>query len=575
MNERPRTIKNILVVDNNPVILKLLAEFLSHQGYSVLTARDGLAALEILKETLPDLIIVDLVMPNIGGEQLCRILRARPELKTIRIVIYSAIEAEEASALLAIGADAYIAKGPFRETERHLNKVLAHIGNNTLSDLSGMILGGDNLCNRQIISELIFSRRHYENIFDTMPEGIVEFTTDWRIFHINAKALHLCGQAEENLLGSHFLNLFSAGDQGRLQALLAGMNGESATLDESRPVSLNIHEIAITLLPIHDDTHEFVVAIMRDLSEKITTAKELERLRRQQERILNTVSEGIFGLDTKNHISFVNPAAHSMLGYKPQDLIGQRLENIIPLCSLDEEGKPLAACCPISAADQEEIMRTGTETFRRKNGSTFPVRYTRAPIIENGKNLGAVISFADITERRKWEETLKEAVITDELTGLFNRRGFLTMADKLMEISAREHTDLLLFYLDFDNMKWINDNFGHATGDRALVETTELLRDTFRQADVIGRIGGDEFVVLCTDNASLGDKTTMLQRLTENIDKTNKLSGRPYPLALSFGLAHYKYAHPCSMDELLSQADKAMYINKEEKKKSGRGSYGH
>jgi len=166
-------------------------------------------------------------------------------------------------------------------------------------------------------------------------------------------------------------------------------------------------------------------------------------------------------------------------------------------------------------------------------------------------------------------------VITDELTGLFNRRGFLTMADKLMEISAREHTDLLLFYLDFDNMKWINDNFGHATGDQALAETTELLRDTFRQADVIGRIGGDEFVVLCADTASLGNKTTMLQRLTENIEKSNNLSNRPYPLSLSFGSALYKHDHPCSFDELLSQADRAMYLNKEEKKKNRRGSYGH
>lgn len=567
--------KKILAVDNNPVILKMLAEFLSRQGHGVLTAQDGLAALEILKDHRPDLIIVDLVMPNIGGEQLCRILRSRPELKTIPIVIYSAIDLEDEAAILAMGADACIAKGPFKETERYFRKVLSHIDNNTLSELSGMILGADNLCNRQIISELIFSRRHYENIFDAMPEGLVEFTPDWRIFHVNAAAVRLCGHAEETLLGAQFHNLFAAKDQERLQALLNNMGEEPAVVDEGRPVSLNGHEISLTFLPIRDDTHEFVVAILRDLTEKIRTERELELLRRQQERILNTVSEGIFGLDTTNRISFVNPAAHSMLGYKPQDLIGNSLENIVQACALDQEGKPLAGACPLGVTDREEIMRTGTETFRKKNGATFPVRYTRAPIIENGETLGAVVSFADITERKRWEETLKEAVITDELTGLFNRRGFMTMANQLMELSAREHSDLLLVYLDFDNMKWINDNFGHATGDRALVETTELLRDTFRQADVIGRIGGDEFVVLCTENGFQGNKATILQRLAENIAKTNNLPGRPYPLSLSFGLARCEHDHPCSMDELLCQADQAMYLHKEEKKKSRQGSYSY
>jgi len=304
--------KKILAVDNNPVILKMLAEFLSRQGHGVLTAQDGLAALEILKDHRPDLIIVDLVMPNIGGEQLCRILRSRPELKTIPIVIYSAIDLEDEAAILAMGADACIAKGPFKETERYFRKVLSHIDNNTLPELSGMILGADNLCNRQIISELIFSRRHYENIFDAMPEGLVEFTPDWRIFHVNAAAVRLCGHAEETLLGAQFHNLFAAKDQERLQALLNNMGEEPAVVDEGRPVSLNGHEISLTFLPIRDDTHEFVVAILRDLTEKIRTERELELLRRQQERILNTVSEGIFGLDTTNRISFVNPAAHSM-----------------------------------------------------------------------------------------------------------------------------------------------------------------------------------------------------------------------------------------------------------------------
>ncbi len=566
--------KKILVVDNHPVVLKLLVDFLHREGHEVLTAEDGLAALEILKKTAPDIVITDLIMPNINGEKLCQVIRSRPELKAVRLIIYSATLLEDESNILKLGADACIAKGPFKNTEAHLATVLRRIDNNSIGELSGVILGGEDLYKRHITSELLFSRRHYEIIFDSMPEGVIEFTFDGRIFHANASALTLTGLPEEDLLASGFLDLFGAGQRERLRALLAGIEEAPAFIEEKNPILLNGKKVAINFLPIRDEEHEFIVAIMRDLSDKIKTEKAFSSLRHQHERILNAVGEGIFGIDSQNRITFANPAALAMLGYEHSKIVGNSLHDIVHSCPPQEEENPPHAC-PICAAGRDGILRKGTETFWRKDGSSFPVRFTSTPIAEDFALMGAVVTFADITERKKWEEKLRESVVTDELTGLLNRRGFMAFSEKLLGISNRDGIDLLLFYIDFDNMKWINDTLGHQIGDQALVETAILLRDTFRLADVIGRIGGDEFVILCTDNSALGNETSIAHRLAENLARINSDAARQYPLSLSFGVARYSPAAACSIGELLSRADRAMYASKEEKKKQHTDGYQH
>lgn len=558
--------KTILVVDNHPVVLKLLVEFLKKQGHEVITAEDGLAALEILKKVRPDIIFTDLIMPNINGEKLCQVIRSRAELRNLHIIIYSATVLEDETNILNLGADACIAKGPFKNTEAHIAQVIEHIDNGTIHELKGKILGAEDLYKRHITTELLFSKRHYEIIFNSMPEGVVEFTLDGTIFHANAAALALCNLREEHLLATSFFDLFTGEDRERLRTLLHTPDQAAPLIiNETAPLLLNGKMVTIHFLPSTDDAHAFIIAIMRDLTEKITTARELELLRRQQERILNAVGEGIFGLDPEGRISFANPAALAMLGYEQHELVGNNLREIVHACAAEEEKTPDHGC-PICAASQDGIVRKGTETFWRKSGAGFPVRYTSTPILEDYEILGAVVTFADITERRKMEEKLRESAMTDELTGLFNRRGFMTLADKLIKISVRDKTDLLLVYVDFDNMKWINDSLGHTVGDQALVETATLLGDTFRLADVVARLGGDEFVILCTDNSALGNEETILNRLNENIEKTNRLTTRQYPLSLSVGVGRYEHLSPCSIDELLRRADRAMYENKEEKK---------
>ena len=120
---------------------------------------------------------------------------------------------------------------------------------------------------------------------------------------------------------------------------------------------------------------------------------------------------------------------------------------------------------------------------------------------------------------------------------------------------------MVLLFADFDGLKQINDTLGHPEGDRALIETADVLRETFRESDIIARIAGDEFVVLAIETNGVPAEV-LITRLQQSLEARNARRDRHYKLSLSVGLARYDPEHPCSIDELVAQADRAMYERK-------------
>lgn len=164
------------------------------------------------------------------------------------------------------------------------------------------------------------------------------------------------------------------------------------------------------------------------------------------------------------------------------------------------------------------------------------------------------------------EDTLYNLSITDELTGLHNRRGFFTLTEYLLKVAKREKQGIYLLYLDLDNMKEINDTFGHSEGDNVLIDIAHILKTNYRDSDVIARIGGDEFVVVPV--GTTGDNVELItDRLQKQIDIHNEKSNRSYKLSVSKGIVYYDSEKPCSIDELLTEADKLMYEHKKFKQK--------
>src|SRR5271168_423398 len=155
---------------------------------------------------------------------------------------------------------------------------------------------------------------------------------------------------------------------------------------------------------------------------------------------------------------------------------------------------------------------------------------------------------------------VRSLAITDDLTGFFNRRGFLASATQQVKLGHRDRQNILLFFCDVDNLKRINDSFGHREGDFALIRTADALEETFRDSDILARIGGDEFAILAWE-ASLPNRRRILSRLEKNLEKANSEEPR-YKLSLSVGVGRYDPQDPLSLAELMAHADRDMYKHK-------------
>lgn len=163
------------------------------------------------------------------------------------------------------------------------------------------------------------------------------------------------------------------------------------------------------------------------------------------------------------------------------------------------------------------------------------------------------------TKQYMLQTELSNLALQDELTGLYNRRGFLALAERQLKLARRSGRSLLLFFIDVDGLKEINDVFGHGEGDAALKCTAEALEATFRDSDVIARLGGDEFAVLAIE-ASGQSEATIRERLTEYLNSARQASD--YQFSVSLGAARFDPWDQTSIRDLIAEADGAMYEQK-------------
>ncbi|MFH1015033.1 MAG: diguanylate cyclase, partial [Nitrospirota bacterium] len=217
----------------------------------------------------------------------------------------------------------------------------------------------------------------------------------------------------------------------------------------------------------------------------------------------------------------------------------------------------------------DKVFETG-ESVKHEHLSRRDNRYflrTLSPVKDtDGSIIAVTIVSKDINEIKQLEEKLRTLSLTDELTGIYNRRGFFTMVEHLLRLAKRQKKGIFMLYADMDNLKVINDTWGHQEGDRALIDTANIFRATYRESDIIARIGGDEFAVIPV--GFIGDNPEMIiARFQKNLKDYSTKNKRSYTLSISFGISYYNPESPCSVDELLRQAEKLMYDEKMRKQK--------
>ncbi|MDR3159264.1 MAG: GGDEF domain-containing response regulator [Zoogloeaceae bacterium] len=171
-------------------------------------------------------------------------------------------------------------------------------------------------------------------------------------------------------------------------------------------------------------------------------------------------------------------------------------------------------------------------------------------------------------ERNHMQATLRALSFLDDLTGVYNRRGFTTLAQHQMRIARRRHAGFFLVFIDFDGMKQINDSAGHIAGDQALIAFSQLLSFTFRGSDIVARMGGDEFAVITCDNddSAPGSAASILVRLENAIRRHNERHFDEPALSVSCGAVFFDPTESKTLDQMLEEADRIMYANKRQKR---------
>ena len=215
-------------------------------------------------------------------------------------------------------------------------------------------------------------------------------------------------------------------------------------------------------------------------------------------------------------------------------------------------------------ADPQEVLRTVNAALKQP---TTPSRLPQTGQLQRDHlQLLADKLYQKVSELEQANERLRTLSLTDELTGLNNRRGFMILATGLLKFAQRANHPLCLLYIDMDRLKYLNDMFGHAQGDAALNEFAHILTETFRDSDVIARLGGDEFVILTID-ATESDLYNIQTRLQNNVAAYNLRSTNGHALSFSLGIIQVDVTAPLTMEDLLSKADEAMYKHKQSRKR--------
>jgi diguanylate cyclase (GGDEF)-like protein len=189
-----------------------------------------------------------------------------------------------------------------------------------------------------------------------------------------------------------------------------------------------------------------------------------------------------------------------------------------------------------------------------------------ARIVELQQRLRAQVRDLEeaIVERQRAEEALRNLSLTDHMTGLYNHRGFFTLAEHQAKTARRSKQNALLIYADMDGLKQINDNLGHHVGSQAITALAEVLKQSFRDCDIVARLGGDEFAILAP-NVPFEESDRILNRLRSNLDAFNA-NADTFQLSASIGVVQIDHSSNLTIDEQMTTADRAMYEDKRRRK---------
>lgn len=319
-----------------------------------------------------------------------------------------------------------------------------------------------------------------------------------------------------------------------------------------------------SLTGLYDTAGEFngILGVTRDITARRQAQDALKASEERYRLLAENASDVIWTMTLDHHFSYVSPSVVRLRGYTAEEAMGQTLEEVMAPSSLAKIRAELQRTDEIIRGGGRVPSVVGEFEQRRKDGTTVWVEMSSSGLYDAEDRLVGILGVArDLTERRKFQEHLAHLAHHDALTGLPNRTLFSAHLDRAMAGAKRAKGNLALLFLDLDRFKDVNDTHGHAVGDVLLQEAARRIRTTLRASDTVGRIGGDEFVVLLPDVTRAQDALLVAENLRRALGAPYEIEGKRLVVCASMGVSLYP-EHGQDEVTLASHADQAMYLAK-------------
>ena len=420
-------------------------------------------------------------------------------------------------------------------------------------------LSGDwaNRLNGSIV-ELQQTQDEMRELLDDLPAAVVVLARDGRIREVNAQTTALTGLDDDDMVGHYFTEMFSADDRDALvnmwNEVHTGAAVENPTLTLTRPNGSIVLLEVDSNLPLRNPNR--VVLALRDVTQRVMEANRLERARERFSLAFHGAPTGMaLSSAAGGTILDVNESLVRMLGRDRDDLIGRTIEEI---SHPDDWQRTITM---LNRGGDQDLENYRVERrYLRGDGGVVWAR-TWVSVMDDGDGGSLAIShIEDVTEQRHNEERLEWAASHDGLTGLPNRFSFLERLGVYLQTA--EPGSIAVLFIDLDNFKVINDSMGHGAGDQLLQAMSERLRSIVRDRDMLGRFGGDEFIVLLRDIGGGHNPQDVAERLRQEIARPLEIDGAELYVTASIGIT-LSDRPGITTSEMLRDADAAMYRAKE------------
>ena len=411
--------------------------------------------------------------------------------------------------------------------------------------------------------------RLFTDFAKTLPEIVM--VHDEKILLANESAASLIGLESHQLIGRDVVDLvrpaYRALFRNTMAKRLAGenvprrleiqlINGNEAGLwVEAQSSSIEFHG------------HPAILTVARDVSHRKSLEVSLSRSKRQAQFTLESIAEGVITTENDGKIDYMNQAAETLTGTNRDDAVGHRVGELFSLVD-DADRRPLGDPVERCLAMRRRVNMGRRAVMVTADGEhEHSIEITASPIRGPGSSVsGTVVVFHDVGEIRGLTRRMSYQATHDPLTGLINRREFERRLDEAMDDAHAEEAVHMLFYMDLDRFKAVNDSCGHLAGDNMLREVANLVREQVRDSDFVGRLGGDEFGALL-----IGCPIDKARQLASDIctaiaDYRFVWKDKIFNIGISIGLVEISHVSG-TLQDVMSAADSACYVAKQE----GRG----